>query len=104
MPMKPIDKNAILDQMSAKSQPGNDLPASIQALWHDKIGNWDTAHTLSQDIPDPAGARIHAYLHRVEGDLGNAQYWYNRAGEKMPDAPLSDEWAELLDRALAGEL
>lgn len=56
-----------------------------------KQGNWDQAHQLVQQHSDRLSCLIHAYLHNVEGDSGNAQYWYNRAGEKMPDNSLEEE-------------
>lgn len=59
-----------------------------------KAGHWDEAHTLVQAYTDPMSCLIHAYLHRVEGDLGNARYWYARAGEQM----LSNTLEEELDR------
>lgn len=67
----------------------------LLALWHDKKGNWHKAHEIAQNIVDPGGSRIHAYLHRREGDLGNANYWYSRAGEIMPRSSLDEEWNEL---------
>ena len=67
----------------------------IKALWYDAKGNWNQSHEIIQDIHSAAGSRIHAYLHRKEGDLGNAQYWYSRSGESMPQLSL-DEEAELL--------
>lgn len=102
--MVPLDKASVLAAIRSGSGPDEDLPLSIKALWHDKTGDWVTAHDLCQAIADPAGARIHAYLHRVEGDISNARYWYRRAGEEMPSMSLDDEWDELLDRAVAGAL
>ena len=40
-------------------------------------------------------AWVHAYLHRVEGDLGNAGYWYRQAGRAPFDGTLDDEWTAL---------
>ena len=53
----------------------------MKSLWWAKKGNWEKAHNIAQDIATNDGSRIHAYLHRVEGDLGNAAYWYRRAGK-----------------------
>jgi hypothetical protein len=72
-----------------------ELSTGLQALWHDAKGNWDTAHTLSQDTPDPVGAWVHAYLHRVEGDESNAGHWYKRAGKDHSSADLAVEWEEI---------
>jgi hypothetical protein len=80
---------------------GGSPPAALSlpqlALWHAKIGNWDRAHDLSQDIPDPDGAWIHAYLHRQEGDLPNAAYWYHRANRSMPASSvgIEQEWQNI---------
>jgi len=67
----------------------------LQALWHDGKGNWDKAHDLIQDINDNTAAWIHAYLHRKEGDSGNARYWYHRAGKRFPSISLQEEWEEI---------
>lgn len=72
----------------------------VQALWEDARGNWQEAHELVQDLPDKKAALLHAYLHRVEGDQFNAQYWYNRAGEPMPNLSLKEEWTQLVKRFL----
>ena len=65
------------------------------ALWYDARGNWQQAHNLVQDLETSEAAWIHAYLHRKEGDRGNAGYWYNRAGKKMPAYSLQQEWEEI---------
>lgn len=94
-----IDAKSLL----ASALTGGNVPPSLRppemALWHAKAGNWDRAHDLCQEIPDPDGAWIHAYLHREEGDLGNAQYWYHRARRNAPRAGLSlaDEWLQLAE-------
>jgi hypothetical protein len=75
--------------------PPSGLPATILALWHDGRGDWDTAHRVAQDIEGRDGAWIHAYLHRKEGDLGNAGYWYRRAGRAPATGSLDDEWTEI---------
>ena len=68
---------------------------ALIALWHDAKGNWTRAHEVAQDVDDATGAWVHAYLHRKEGDLGNAGYWYRRAGRPMSSASLEQEWAEI---------
>jgi hypothetical protein len=80
---------------------GADL--AVQALWHDARGNWEAAHNCAQDDHSRDGSWVHAYLHRKEGDLGNAGYWYARAGRSMPAAQVAfeDEWPEIA-RALVG--
>lgn len=68
------------------------LPA---ALWWDARGAWDRAHELAQSVETADGAWVHAYLHRKEGDLANADYWYRRAGRRRPATTLEQEWAEI---------
>ena len=72
-----------------------DVYETLRSLWWDKKGDWDTAHTIAQEIPTVQGSAVHAYLHREEGVLWNADYWYSRAGRKRPDVPLEQEWASL---------
>lgn len=86
----------------AKSAQTDDAPPAglsqaQEALWLVKAGRWDESHDLCNDIPGTAGSWIHAYLHREEGDLSNASYWYHRAGKDVPAPSLSlaDEWAQL---------
>ncbi len=74
------------------------LSPPLKALWLDKRGEWEMAHAEIQDESDPGSAAIHAYLHRKEGDLWNARYWYNQAGRKPFTGSLDQEW-----RALAEE-
>jgi len=68
-----------------------DAPALVKALWHDAIDDWDGAHALAQDVESADGAWVHAYLHRKEGDIGNAHYWYRRAGRPPASGTLDDE-------------
>lgn len=73
------------------------LKPALQALWHDARGNWEAAHQCAQDDGTAEGSWVHAYLHRKEGDEGNAGYWYARAGRARP-APgvtLELEWAAI---------
>lgn len=84
---------------SAARDPAPPADASIEAkaLWYARAGKWDAAHDLCQEVPGKAGAWIHAWLHREEGDLGNAGYWYSRAGREMPakGVGLAEEWMEI---------
>jgi hypothetical protein len=82
------------------TQPSPLLSPYLKALWHDGKGDWKTAHTIIQDIEDTTAAWIHAYLHRGEGDTGNADYWYSRAGRKRPDIPLKEEWEKIVTALL----
>ncbi len=67
----------------------------IKALNYAKEGKWDEAHRLIQPFSDKTSCLIHGYLHRVEGDLSNARYWYNRADVAMPDNTLEEEFSRL---------
>jgi hypothetical protein len=69
-----------------------DVPPLLQALLLDAAGDWDSAHAIAQKDPSAEGSWVHAYLHRVEGDLGNSSYWYHRAGRNMPQISLAEEW------------
>lgn len=83
------------DSLSGASPPQG-ASAALQALWWAGKGEWDRAHACAQsDEGDPAADWVHAYLHRQEGDLGNAAYWYRRARRPQGAGPLEDEWAEI---------
>ena len=77
-------------------RPPRGLAAPLRALWHDARGNWDRAHEIVQDEGGKAAARVHAYLHRKEGDTANADYWYARSGEERPRGGLEKEWESLV--------
>jgi len=77
------------------------LPPLLRALWHDAKGDWDAAHRVAQDVGDPDGAWVHAYLHRKEGDLSNAAYWYRHAGRPVATGEFSAEWEQLCRALLA---
>lgn len=79
----------------SSSAPPEGLSPIVQALWFDANGKWDDAHAIVQDIETADGSWIHAYLHRKEGDEGNARYWYARAGKKFCTLTLNDEWEQL---------
>lgn len=77
------------------------LSVQLQALWWDAKGDWKKAHDLIDHLHDPISAHVHAYLHRVEGDLWNARYWYNKAGQQEFKGSLEEEWAYLTEKYLA---
>ena len=76
------------------------LPLYLQALWYDAKGDWEKAHTIIQDMEDNNASWIHAYLHRKEGDIGNADYWYRLAGKKRPSITLEEEWEAIVETLL----
>jgi hypothetical protein len=73
----------------------------LQALWHEAKGDWTRAHELLQPEDGADAAWVHAYLHRVEGDAGNAAYWYRRAVKPVSQQSLADEWNSLVAALLA---
>ena len=74
---------------------------AAQALWWEAKGDWHQAHQCAQQQPDPEGAWAHAYLHRVEGDLPNAGYWYRTAGKPVASGALEAEWGAIAAALLA---
>ncbi|MGK6352371.1 hypothetical protein [Parapedobacter sp. DT-150] len=78
------------------SAPPLGLTVQLEALWYDAKGDWNKAHDLINDLEDRQSAHVHAYLHRKEGDLWNADYWYRRAGQQRPATTLEEEWEELV--------
>ncbi|GAA4415790.1 hypothetical protein GCM10023187_46600 [Nibrella viscosa] len=93
-----------LDQFTASladAQPPAGLHPILNALWYDGRGDWDRAHETAQSREGVREYdRLHAYLHRKEGDQWNAGYWYRRAGAPVFDGSLADEWTELVQHYL----
>jgi hypothetical protein len=85
--------------LGAAAPPLGVSPA-LAAMWHDAKGEWDAAHRLAQAEENADGAWVHAYLHRVEGDLANAGYWYRRAGKPASQQPLPAEWTAIVKALL----
>ena len=84
----------------AHSAPPPGSSPLLTALWHDARGDWERAHQITQDIESPEAAWVHAYLHRKEGDAGNARYWYQRAGRTPASDSLDSEWEQLVKALL----
>ena len=78
------------------ASPAPGLGAPLAALWWAAKGKWDEAHHLVQDEPTADAAWVHAYLHRVEGDPGNAGYWYRKAGQPVATDALPTEWDRIV--------
>lgn len=74
---------------------------ALLALWWDAQGNWERAHEIAQEIEDSSGSWVHAYLHRKEGDEGNAGYWYRRAGRPQAKGDLELEWTRIVEQMLS---
>ena|ERR1041385_1382051 len=75
--------------------PPEGLSPALAGLWWDAKGDWTKAHEAAQVDEGPTAAWVHAYLHRKEGDLSNASYWYQRAGKPTARNSLAAEWDEI---------
>jgi len=78
----------------------DDASVYLQSLWHDAVDNWSKAHSLVDNLEDATACWVHAYLHRKEGDIWNADYWYRKAGRKRPDISLDAEWETIVKALL----
>ena len=86
---------AFRGSLASDAPPGDASPA-LQALWWAGKGDWDRAHDRGQQHEGSPGCDlVHAHLHRQEGDLGNAGYWYRQAGRQVSTSPLQDEWESI---------
>jgi hypothetical protein len=83
--------------------PAPNLDAPLAALWWAAKGDWDAAHKIVQDEADANSAWVHAYLHRVEGDLSNAGYWYGQAGQPVARDALDAEWERIVSALEGGK-
>jgi hypothetical protein len=86
----------------ADAVPEGGLAPPLAALWWAAKGNWDAAHKIVQDESDANSAWVHAYLHRVEGDLGNAGYWYRQAARPVAKDSLESEWERIVSTLEGG--
>ena len=87
----------------SNASPAPQLGPPLAALWWAAKGNWDAAHKIVQDEDTADAAWVHAYLHRVEGDLGNAGYWYRRAGQPVAKDSLETEWERIVSALTDGD-
>lgn len=74
-----MTSSQLADSAFQDSTPPDDLPEAALALWHAKKGNWEDAHDIAQEDHSTMGSWIHALLHLIEGDVGNANYWFHKA-------------------------
>jgi hypothetical protein len=86
-----------------EASDGKEFTGALLALWWDAKGDWVRAHEIAQDVSGADGAWVHAYLHRKEGDLGNAAYWYRRAGREVATGDLRVEWEGIVGELLGRE-
>jgi len=85
----------------ARDEPPRQLRVALLSLWWDAKGDWKQAHEVAAQDEGPAAAWVHAYLHRKEGDLANARYWYKRADRTPATDPLEQEWEHITKSLLA---
>ena len=79
-----------------RDEPPREFSSALAGLWWDAKGDWNRAHDAAQQDEGPAGAWVHAYLHRKEGDQENAAYWYGRAGKPVCREPFDTEWRRMV--------
>ena len=94
-----MDVNQFIISLN-EPKPPSALGSILEALWWDGKGDWAQAHEIAQEISDNNGSWIHAYLHRKEGDIWNADYWYRMAGRKRPETGLEQEWKDIVTHFL----
>lgn len=87
-------------QSISATVPPTDCSVHLQAMWYDAKGDWYEAHALVDHLHDTTACWVHAYLHRKEGDIGNADYWYRRAGKIRPAISLEEEWKTIVQALL----
>jgi hypothetical protein len=87
-----------IDRFLGLNGPKENFTPELKALFYDGKGEWQKGHDFVDQLPGKSAARVHAYLHRKEGDEWNADYWYRRAGESRPNVSLKEEWEMLLER------
>jgi len=89
---QPIDE--FVQSLERDAPPPFSTPM-LRAIWHGLRGDWRAAHELAQEQDDAEGAWVHAWLHRIEGDLGNADYWYRRARRQSRRDDTRDEGLDI---------
>ena len=87
-------------QSLTATHPSGELTHALAGLWWDAKGDWPRAHESTQQDEGPDGSWVHAYLHRKEGDQGNATYWYRRAGKPVCRESLGAEWMAIVQALL----
>lgn len=99
MPMKSLTE---FKESLNLTEPITWLSVQLRSLWYDGKGDWPQAHAQVDHLTDQVSAWVHAYLHRKEGDVGNADYWYNKARQTRPHISLEEEWEQLVVQFLDG--
>jgi hypothetical protein len=83
-----------------RASDGRGFDGALLTLWWDAKGDWEKAHEVAQEVAGADGAWVHAYLHRKEGDVGNAAYWYRRAGRAVAKGDSRLEWEGIVREML----
>lgn len=92
---------ALLQSAKTDPVPPSELSPEATTLWLIKADRWEEAHNIAQEIHSATGSWLHALLHLIEGDLGNAGYWFARAGRPpVPPAEIDTEWQRLARQIL----
>ncbi len=86
-----------------KTKPPAGIAPALSAMWWAGKDQWETAHKIVMDAGGSDAAWVHAYLHRVEGDIDNARYWYRQAQRPLSRKPPAAEWDAIVDTLLAGK-
>ena len=94
-----MDYQQFAESVAAAAMPSG-LNVYLQSLWYDAKDDWHKAHALVDHLNDETACWVHAYLHRKEGDIGNADYWYRRAGKQRPSVSLQQEWETIVKALL----
>jgi hypothetical protein len=85
----------------AREGPPAELDAPLAALWWMAKGDWQRAHGFVDHAAGRNEAWVHAHLHRVEGDLANARYWYGEARREPATGSLAAEREQIARTLLA---
>lgn len=99
MRKRQMDLSRLKASLNAATPPAG-LAPPLEALWWDAKGDWKKAHEVAQQHDDRDSAWVHAYLHRAEGDIANAGYWYRRAGRPAATGALQAEWERIVETLL----
>ena len=96
-----MTEEAFLESVAADAEPSAELSPELKSLWYAQNDRWHEAHNIAQDIDTPLGSWIHGHLHLLEGDLGNAGYWYRLAGKPAAEIEQRDsDWRTIVAAAL----
>lgn len=89
--------SSFLESTKQDESPPSDVSPELKSLWFTKVGEWENAHNIAQDIPSRMGSWIHGLLHAIEGDMGNAGYWFHKANETpIAKSQIDSEWERIV--------